>query len=77
MELVDEIRAELTKRVDLGYREGCRNFFKEEVHAWGVRSADLKRIEVLEFLRLHSFPRLVVRYAAEKMSKSDRAELAL
>jgi 3-methyladenine DNA glycosylase AlkD len=33
--------------------------------------------ETVEFLRLHSFPRLVVRYAAEKMTASDRAELGL
>lgn len=33
--------------------------------------------ETLEFFRHHSFPRLVVRYAAEKMSRADRAELGL
>jgi 3-methyladenine DNA glycosylase AlkD len=40
-----EIRSQLALHVDPIYREGCRAFFKETVDPWGVRSADLKRIE--------------------------------
>ncbi len=45
---------------------------------WVLKESYPKRPEeCLEFLRLHSFPRVVVRYAAEKMTVQDRAELGL
>ncbi len=49
MSLVEEIRAELARRVDVAYREGSRAFFKESVDPWGVRSADLKSVEALAY----------------------------
>ena len=52
MRLVESIRAGLAERIDLDYREGCRNFFKEAVDPWGVRSADLKQIEALAYKQL-------------------------
>jgi 3-methyladenine DNA glycosylase AlkD len=43
---------------------------------WVLKETYPKRPEeTVEFVRLHNFPRLVVRYAAEKMPKTDRAEL--
>ena len=45
---------------------------------WLLKETYPKRPEeTMEFLRSCAFPRLVVRYAAEKMTKSDRAELGL
>jgi hypothetical protein len=45
---------------------------------WVLKETYPKRPdEVLEFLRLNSFPRLVVRYAAEKMPRGARGELGL
>jgi 3-methyladenine DNA glycosylase AlkD len=45
---------------------------------WVLKEAYPKRPEeTLEFLRLHGFPRRVIRYAAEKMTRADRAELGL
>jgi 3-methyladenine DNA glycosylase AlkD len=45
---------------------------------WLLKETYPKRPEeVTEFLRLKAFPRQVVRYAAEKMSKADRAEVGL
>jgi 3-methyladenine DNA glycosylase AlkD len=45
---------------------------------WVLKETYPKRPEeTLEFLRLHAFPRRVVRYAAEKMTRADRAELGL
>lgn len=49
MELVEEIRAELARRIDPEYREGSRRFFKEAIDPWGVRSALLKEVEVLTY----------------------------
>src|SRR5688572_27886738 len=62
MRLVDSIRAELAERVDEEYREGCRNFFKEAVDPWGVRSADLKRVEALAYQQIKPLP-IEERYA--------------
>jgi 3-methyladenine DNA glycosylase AlkD len=45
---------------------------------WVLKETYPKRPEeTVEFLRLNAFPRLVIRYAAEKMTSSDRAELGL
>jgi 3-methyladenine DNA glycosylase AlkD len=45
---------------------------------WLLKETYPKRQEeTVEFLRLNRFPRLVVRYAAEKMSTADRVELGL
>ena len=52
MSLVESIRAELGKRVDPVYREGCRNFFKEAVNPLGVRSPDLKAVEALAYKQI-------------------------
>jgi 3-methyladenine DNA glycosylase AlkD len=57
MALVDAIRAELAKRIDPEYLEGCRNFFKEEVDPWGVRSADLKAVEAMAYKQIRPLPR--------------------
>ena len=63
MELVDSIRAELARRVDPEYREGCRNFFKEAVDPWGVRSADLESVwRSLAYRQLKPLP-IEERYA--------------
>lgn len=57
MPLINEIRSELVARVDPEYREGCRNFFKEPVDPWGVRSADLKAVEAFAYKRLRPLPK--------------------
>jgi 3-methyladenine DNA glycosylase AlkD len=57
MALVEAIRAELAKRIDPRYREACRNFFKEDVDPWGVRSADLKAIETAAYKQIKPLPR--------------------
>lgn len=66
---ITEIATKLEKDVDDMVQKGV---------GWVLKEAYPKRPEeVLEFLRLRAFPRLVVRYAAEKMTKADRAELGL
>jgi 3-methyladenine DNA glycosylase AlkD len=74
MTLVEEIRAELAKRVDHKYKEGCRGFFKEEVDLWGVRSADLKVVEALAYERIkHLSPE--ERYAVfEQLWRAQKLE---
>ena len=68
-DFICEVCIRLEKDSDLMVQKGA---------GWLLKETYPKRPEeVLEFLRLRSFPRLVVRYAAEKLSKSDRAELGL
>ena len=74
MALVDEKRTELAKRVDLEYREGCRNFFKEEVDPWGVRSADLKAVEATAHGRIKTLSRQERYQLFEAMWRSDKLE---
>jgi 3-methyladenine DNA glycosylase AlkD len=74
MALVDEIRAELAKRVDLHYREGCRNFFKEDVDPWGVRSPDLKVVEAMAYRRIKALPRQERYQLFEAMWRSGKLE---
>jgi 3-methyladenine DNA glycosylase AlkD len=44
-ELAAEVRRQMAAHADPRFAEGARNFFKEAVDPWGVRSADLKTIE--------------------------------
>jgi 3-methyladenine DNA glycosylase AlkD len=45
---------------------------------WLLKETYPKRPEeAVEFLRLNAFPRIVVRYAAEKMPAADRGEFGL
>jgi 3-methyladenine DNA glycosylase AlkD len=74
MELVEEIRAELARRIDPEYREGSRRFFKETIDPWGVRSADLKDVEVLAYRLLKPLT-LSERYAVfEEMWRGGKFE---
>jgi 3-methyladenine DNA glycosylase AlkD len=69
-----EIRAELSRRVDVEYREGCRRFFKETVDPWGVRSADLKEIEAATYRGLKQLDREVRYRLFEELWRSGKLE---
>jgi 3-methyladenine DNA glycosylase AlkD len=74
MTFIDRIRDELATRVDPIYREGCRNFFKEPVDPWGVRSADLKAVEAIAYKHIKLLPR-EERYAIfEDLWRSGKLE---
>jgi 3-methyladenine DNA glycosylase AlkD len=69
IDCIFDVCARLEKDINVMVQKGV---------GWVLKEAYPKRPEeVLEFVRLHKFPRLVVRYAAEKMSAPDRRELGL
>ena len=74
MAFIDEIRAELATRVDCEYLENCRNFFKEEVDPWGVRSADLKAVEAIAYRRIRALSRQERYQLFEEMWRSGKLE---
>ena len=69
MDYIFDVCGRLEKDLDVMVQKGTGWLLKETYPE--------RPEETLEFLRHHSFPRLVERYAAEKMSRSDRAELGL
>ena len=69
IDYIFEVCARLEEDLDVMVQKGV---------GWVLKETYPKRPEeTVEFVRLRKFPRLVVRYAAEKMSRTDRAELAL
>ncbi len=55
--LLAEIRRRLVACVDLAYRDGARDFFKEPIDCYGVRAAEVKRITAEAYREWKRWPR--------------------
>jgi 3-methyladenine DNA glycosylase AlkD len=55
-ELLDQVRSGLVASVDPKHREGVRNFFRESVDPYGVRSPDVKKIAAEAYQEVKKWP---------------------
>ena len=73
-ELVRLTRAELAARADPAFAQGVRNFFKEPVDPWGVRSGDLKQVEKIVYRALRDLPPAVRNRVCTELWKGGKLE---
>ena len=46
MNVIKEVKKELKNEVDLEYKKGCTNFFREDINILGVRTPKVREIGV-------------------------------
>ena len=68
------MRAELARHVDLEFAAGVRNFFVEPVDPWGVRSADLRKIEQMVYREVRLWPPEELNEFCDKLWQSRKLE---
>jgi 3-methyladenine DNA glycosylase AlkD len=75
-DLIERVRAELEAGADPDFREGVRNFFREDVNALGVRAPLVKRIAAGAYRECKGWPRAERERFAHELWKSRCLEEA-
>lgn len=75
-EIINKIRKELNKKIDLKYKEGCINFFKEKIECYGVRTDVVKKIANDYYLHVKDFSKKDFFKICEELFKSNYNEEA-
>ncbi len=75
--VLQQIRQELKRSIDLEYKKGSEKFFKEGVRLYGVRSAVTKKIEASYFKEIKHLNKEEVFELCEELLESDFMEEAM
>jgi len=73
-EIIPKIRIDLKSQVDLEYKKGCTNYFKEPIKIYGVRSANLKEIGKKYWTEVREMTKKDLFIFVEELLKSDYNE---
>jgi len=72
--LINEIRKDLKKNIDLNYKKAIQRFFKEGVRMYGVRSFITKQIAKKYFDKVRNLNKNQIFSICEKLLQSDYGE---
>ncbi|HBU06960.1 MAG TPA: DNA alkylation repair protein [Candidatus Magasanikbacteria bacterium] len=74
--IILQIRKDLKKNVDVKYREGSINFFKEPIECWGVRNPIVKKLEQKYWQEIKNWHKKDIFWLCEELLKSNYNEEA-
>lgn len=77
MKIIQKIRKELKKNIDLKFKNGAINFFKEPIKVYGVRSGVVHKIASEYFPQVRTLNKKQFFALCEEMLKSDYHEEAI
>lgn len=73
-QIIKSIKKDLNKNVDLKYKKGATNYFKEQVKIMGVRSKDIRKISKKYFNEIKNQNKQFIFELAEKLVKTEIME---
>jgi len=74
MKIINELKKDFKKNVDLKYKEGCERLFKEEIKLYGVRTKKVKEISSKHFKKVKTLDFYDVLKVCEKLLQSKYME---
>ncbi|MBD3244834.1 MAG: DNA alkylation repair protein [Candidatus Moranbacteria bacterium] len=76
-QVIPKIRNELKKNIDQKYKENSKNFFKEKIKIYGVRSPIVRKIAQKYYKEISHWDKKAIFKLAEKLLQSDYNEEAI
>ena len=75
--IISDLRCELQQHVDLEYKKGSENFFKEPIECYGVRSPIVRKTASKFWSELKDRPKSEVFKLCEELFRSNLNEEAV
>ncbi len=72
--IIESVRQELKRHTDQRYHDGVKNFFKEEIELYGVRTPDIRKISSAYFSDIKGKSKQEIFGLCEKLLKTDISE---
>ena len=74
MKIINELRKDFKRNVDLKYKEGCERYFKEEIKVYGVRTKKVKEISFKHFKKVKTLDFYDILKMCEKLLQNKYME---
>ncbi len=74
MQIIQTIQKELKKHIDLEYKKGANNFFKEPIELYGIRTPEVRRISRELYREVEDLSKTELFMLCEQLMKSGMQE---